>query len=1700
MAKETLGRNQVFPIYDGNGGSFFGLVLKKAAVDSVVMSLSDKISGDVLYKNNSLQVTMREYIVYNGVKYILVNPPTIVRNGIVSESSDTKGMTKYSFEFYHPMYQLSNLPFTDVAVTDDSKRYLSENKSFAWIGYPDDYIAKLNKNLENTQWICEKSAKFPTDKESMLSSVLSFDNSTIADALKVFYDMWDVPFVIDQIGEDEDAYEDGKRFKVVLGLPSNEIYSYVNGRNTGVPYVFRMGQGVGLKNNSRTPRNNKIVTRIAGYGSENNIPYGYPQIVWKGDPSWDYTINNDSTNPLSYPLYMGIVNGEYVKLIKHPFTRTHLMPSVFTTLVNKKVNPYAEGYDPDTEIIDYYDADGEEYPNKINPLAPSYESHAFEEIMPELGAYEILDARPVNSNLEIVTEWDDTMDDDGNYLQSYFQITIPKLQFDLYACASITQKMEINMRGGACIGCTFPVQVDWDVYKTNFYDADGNFAPEGEQRNYDLFPDSRNGSINVIVKKEYDTFGTLMPNRYQTPKSGDAFVILGISLPLSYIEDAEERLDDEMKSYMLLNNVYYFDYPLKFDEYFLANNTEILSQIRPNAIVRFMFADRELELYVRQLTIRFGDNVLPQYDITLTDNIDVVTNAIGSVRDNVDKLAALMALMKQGQGAAIREGAADKLSRIVDDEAHGLIGFIKGAWFGSRQWIIDHLGNANLNNATINGVLRAFNAYINNVRSSNYTGDGMLDTGWRITNAYEGSNSKATFDYLYIRKKALFEELEIRKLSHIGGDFALSPASGRAWRVEIYDGVGKLLGYDEYPVPYRLGGRVLALFSHNLANRFLSRKKRFSRTLTDEEKQNMRRVRVLMFSDDGTTKTMQNWTVGAQARCQSFNITAQMDYHGSGEDTDNPDVEFWTGKKVQNTYWWRLVSATGTATADDGTVHNYVEFLVNQPNERTHCDVGSDIPSVGDEFCQFGHRTRSELSNVIMIETARDDSPAIKFYHGINSWDLNGKRCINISPTLFEAKASMFRWITEYGTEGQTINRGLWIDIAVDGNNNRRCYYNDLVSHNGSVWRCIVANGFHKEDANGHWYTQQEIDAMSLEEQMELLDVANYTIQEPSSTSTDWELYVNAAVVPYIKLSDALVAVPCEKDGTATNALSKTITAKLMVTNLEAAISNILLDGADQFVYLSGHNIVVNVPKGTAVINKDYVVTVEGDVELPNQSGRQHYAATTSISLYGVNKGNDAYDVALSPSVWIFSQGTVEPYSMNIDGNRTGNSSTGISVTIEGRKQPYVITSVVPSHNTIEVNWDRNSGTDNRVWITKMPNTIESGHVDITIQYANGATITKRIQLYCNLLGTWKETVIGDTKTEIAERTQFDVCDETGKVIKTMNLGEFIRSSSQNTSKITADYYDQSGNKIISNYSTTEQTANMISQSVGRATEGMVTTSTFKQTADSFSLITSSQAEDISEEAADDMGDEIERKLSQTGIIIDGSNRKINIIGDNVDFNMSSGDDAQLKFDTKNNTYTVGGFTVNSGYLGSEWNSATDGVGIYKDGTIYACNTTSSYNGNALRTIGGVEMNGYINGGRYGMFSIARSNNSLNINVGNVYWPTDIHGNNINIGTDTRDGQVIIGSGDEKVEFKSHIQADGDVHVNYALKIKDPSHIGESDEEDKGLRVYYERNSTDYSWKLRMRVYDVSKIVSGRSNADIGEIYRDEEVLKIRTT
>lgn len=855
--------NKEFIVYGENGQPFHDIVLKKTTYESVVMSLGDKISGDFLYKDNKLSFTMREYIIYNGVKFMLVNPPTIVREGMVADNSELKGMTRYSVEFYHPMVVLNNFSFSDVAVSFDEETYKSQDKTFFWIGYIKDFADKLNKNLVGSEWVVILSNSITQDKLETMSEILSFDNNTIGDALKTAYDTWEVPFVIDTLEEGEyyymdsnnnqvDYYEEGKRFVILFGLPSNEIYASEDDKQQENPFVFKFGQGVGLKNNSRTPRNNKIITRIAGYGSEDNIPYGYPQIEWLGDENAQFTIGdsvgvkeNVTINGkffekvFSYPIYDGILGGRKVRLIKHPFTRTHLMPSIFSSTVNKKVNPFAEDYDPDAEIIEYYDATSEEhYPNPINLSSPSYETHQFEKIKPRLGEVALDAVLPYDTildeyisssdfiafvNAEIARcndglterylrqmldafnaghdaqgggrgsaqytydwelkfddyfcdayygsfvtqfqkkvliaqqeppiDWDDSIDDDGNYNQSYFRVTLPILSFDLYASAAITQEMQVNMRSGACLGCTFTVQVDWDDYRANFYTSDGKFEPEGEQRDYTKYPDSSQEKITIILQKDTQTFRTIKPNIYQQPKSGDKFVILGISLPTSYISNAEMELDEASKEYMLENNVYYFDYPLKFDEHFLVTHLYILRQIRNNTIIRFEYGSERTALYVKQMSVKYGSSVLPQFDITLTDDVEIVLNKVGQVTENVSRMRVDVEQLRNYYNKEIVEQVMQKLSKTEDDIALGKIKFANNVEF--MQDIVLH----------------------SVIQSNDYL-SGFYGSGFKIWKDINGQWC-GEIDELTVRGTMNVYEMVINKIRSVGGQILVSKANAK---------------------------------------------------------------------------------------------------------------------------------------------------------------------------------------------------------------------------------------------------------------------------------------------------------------------------------------------------------------------------------------------------------------------------------------------------------------------------------------------------------------------------------------------------------------------------------------------------------------------------------------------------------------------------------------------------------------------------------------------------------------------------------------------------------------------------------------------------------------------------------------------------------------------------------------------------------
>lgn len=175
---------------------------------------------------------------------------------------------------------------------------------------------------------------------------------------------------------------------------------------------------------------------------------------------------------------------------------------------------------------------------------------------------------------------------------------------------------------------------------------------------------------------------------------------------------------------------------------------------------------------------------------------------------------------------------------------------------------------------------------------------GALGTGGAVT-IDENGNSHAEFDYLTIRKVALFIELIIQEAKAVGGMLVVSPSGMTISKVE------------ETSTAYRCY---------------------FERT-------------------DGDRTLKNQFTVGTQARRQTFNLTGQA-------------------------YYWRLVTAVG---------EDYVDL------SKTDCDTGSTIPQAGDELVGLGHRTDKTRQAAIIISAFGDDSPSIKYYQGIDSFSLVDK-------------------------------------------------------------------------------------------------------------------------------------------------------------------------------------------------------------------------------------------------------------------------------------------------------------------------------------------------------------------------------------------------------------------------------------------------------------------------------------------------------------------------------------------------------------------------------------------------------------------------------------------------------------------------------------------------------------------------------------
>lgn len=250
------------------------------------------------------------------------------------------------------------------------------------------------------------------------------------------------------------------------------------------------------------------------------------------------------------------------------------------------------------------------------------------------------------------------------------------------------------------------------------------------------------------------------------------------------------------------------------------------------------------------------------------------------------------------------------------------------------------------------------------VRSVNYDEDTQQGFGLVRT---ENGGYRLSLSELEVWCKAIFHELEIRKLSYAGGNVYLSGAGSKIVHVEEqYSVTGVTTGWKCY-----------------------------------------------LLADDGSTATQNLWHVKDQARCQSFNIL-----EGKHEG-------------VSNKSYWRLVTEVSTQPvaikAADGTALYGGRLFDWVKLSATDCMAGSDTPAAGDTIVLDGASEDATRQGVLMLESTGNGTPRIVGLRGVNSYTHEGKEVFVFSPDGSKLVSSAIEWVSSAGDTIHLVNyRGEW--------------------------------------------------------------------------------------------------------------------------------------------------------------------------------------------------------------------------------------------------------------------------------------------------------------------------------------------------------------------------------------------------------------------------------------------------------------------------------------------------------------------------------------------------------------------------------------------------------------------------------------------------------------------------------------------------
>ena len=207
----------------------------------------------------------RQFVMFRGVRYNITEIPSLKR-------TNANGYEQYEVQMYPEWNVVTKTYFYDVVdstVADSAEKYYSDSTSVKFFGTLTEFVARLKASFKKSGIYYGVEIKNTLLGDERVNEVKEFtgDNMTLLDALKKAFEVWGVPF-----------YYDGGTF--VFGFYKNDLDVTVEyGRDKELIAVE--------KNNAHA----NIITRATGVGSEQNIPYYYPNDTELGDISYSLAVS-----------------------------------------------------------------------------------------------------------------------------------------------------------------------------------------------------------------------------------------------------------------------------------------------------------------------------------------------------------------------------------------------------------------------------------------------------------------------------------------------------------------------------------------------------------------------------------------------------------------------------------------------------------------------------------------------------------------------------------------------------------------------------------------------------------------------------------------------------------------------------------------------------------------------------------------------------------------------------------------------------------------------------------------------------------------------------------------------------------------------------------------------------------------------------------------------------------------------------------------------------------------------------------------------------------------------------------------------------------------------------------------------------------------------------------------------------------------